>query len=323
MNKKPLFTAVAFAMAMCLAQRSVCDNVAKSNDVTFSIISPQDSSLWVATRSRGILRVGRTGRAFAYSSANGDFPCDNIVSLAFDSKAVLWMRDAEGGVYSYTSFEGFRKRNDVPDPVRSALWADSLLENVTFSKDKDELSYADGRSVRTVPALPFALLSLLLLGALLYLLRERYAKLAGSPKSIAKPKLDQKPEQMPEQKSEKKHIAVPETVASDPSEIIESDAFSAKVSEIIASNYTNPDFSVEQIADILGITRVHLNRKLKMENAPSPKDMLKKARMDKAAELLRQGIPVASIASECGFSSPSYFSSAFKEYFGVSPKSFE
>lgn len=320
MNKTILCTAVAMAMAMCLAQRSVCDNVTKSNDVTFSIISPRDSSLWVATKSRGILRVGRTGRAFSYSSANGDFPCDNIVSLAFDSLAVLWMRDARDGVYSYTSLDGFRKQNDIPESVLKALWTDNSSEDVTFSKADDEVPESARTARGHLPAWPFILLSTLLLLALLYvLLSGRKVKQPDcrpvNPSSIKpSPEPETKPKHEPEPKAEPQP---------DPSGISKSGDFSAKVSEIIDANYTNPDFSVEEIADILGITRVHLNRKLKMENSPSPKAMLKKVRMEKAAEMLKQGVPVANIASECGFSSPSYFSSAFKEYFGVSPKAFQ
>ena len=296
---------------MCLAQRSTCDNVANSKDVTFSITSPRDGSLWVATRSRGILRVGRPGRAFSYSSINGVFPCDNIVSLAFDSLAVLWMRDAEGSVFSYSSLDGFRKQNDVPEPVRIALYEGTPLEDVTFSNAEESYDNTSGHPVKALPAWPFILISLLLLAAMIYLLRGRSVREHVDPRSAVK------------------HTPAPAMTVDDGKPVVpvaaentESGAFSAKVSELIASNYANPDFSVEKIADILGITRVHLNRRLKMENSPSPKDMLKKVRMDKAAELLKQGVPVASIASECGFSSPSYFSSAFKEYYGVSPKAY-
>lgn len=69
----------------------------------------------------------------------------------------------------------------------------------------------------------------------------------------------------------------------------------------------------------MGITRVHLNRKLKEAGAPAPKMILKKARMEKALTMLREGLPVSDVYAACGFSSASYFSSAFKEYFGYTP----
>ena len=59
---------------------------------------------------------------------------------------------------------------------------------------------------------------------------------------------------------------------------------------------------------------VHLNRKLKAENSPSPSDMIKTMRMELASEMLKAGgKTIAEVAEASGFSSASYFSSAFQE----------
>jgi AraC-like DNA-binding protein len=99
--------------------------------------------------------------------------------------------------------------------------------------------------------------------------------------------------------------------------------FAAEVMKIVKTNFTNPEFGVEDVAAALGISRVHLNRKLKAENSPSPSDMIKAMRMELASSLLKEGKKsISEIAAESGFSSASYFSSAFKEYYGVAPAAY-
>lgn len=99
--------------------------------------------------------------------------------------------------------------------------------------------------------------------------------------------------------------------------------FSKKVLSLIKENLFDPSFDVESIAALTGLSRVHVNRKLKAENAPSPSTLIKDARMSMASKLLSQGnLSITQISSECGFKTPSYFATAFKEYYGVSPTEF-
>ena len=71
------------------------------------------------------------------------------------------------------------------------------------------------------------------------------------------------------------------------------------------------------------MTRVHVNRKLQAALGVSPSLLLKAYRMRLAASLLvANEIPVSEIASRTGFSSSSYFSSAFKDFFGKSPSEY-
>ena len=62
-----------------LSATSVGD-VSKLEGVTFSKINPVDSSLWVVTSDRGLLRLGRNLKAFTYK-----FPGDSVLVLDFDS----------------------------------------------------------------------------------------------------------------------------------------------------------------------------------------------------------------------------------------------
>ena len=92
---------------------------------------------------------------------------------------------------------------------------------------------------------------------------------------------------------------------------------------MIEANYIRPDYGVEDIAEALGLSRIHLNRKLKAEAGTSPSTMLKDFRMKHALALLdEKKLSVAEISAACGFSTPSYFSTAFRDYYGKTPSEY-
>lgn len=99
--------------------------------------------------------------------------------------------------------------------------------------------------------------------------------------------------------------------------------FTKLVIGLVKEHLSDPDFGVETIAEITGMSRIHVNRKLKSEGAPAPSVMVKKERMDKAEQLLRSGqYSIADISKLCGFRTPAYFATAFKEFFGCTPTDF-
>ena len=99
--------------------------------------------------------------------------------------------------------------------------------------------------------------------------------------------------------------------------------FTTRVMMLIEEHYKEADFDVDAIAEITGMSRIHVNRKLKAEGSPSPSVLLRDRRMEVAKfYLLQSEKPMAKIASECGFRSASYFTTAFKEYTGVTPSEF-
>ena len=105
--------------------------------------------------------------------------------------------------------------------------------------------------------------------------------------------------------------------------VIKGGAFTKRVYSLIKANLSDPDFDVESIAALIGISRIHVNRKLRAEGAPAPSAMIKEVRMKHAARLIRQGkLGISQISSVCGFRTPSYFATAFKEFYGVSPSEF-
>jgi len=100
--------------------------------------------------------------------------------------------------------------------------------------------------------------------------------------------------------------------------------FITKMNSIIMSNVENPKFSVEELADKLGVSRVQLYRKVKAIIGINISDHINNVKLEKAAELLRSNeMNISEIAYSLGFSSPNYFSTAFKNKFGVSPKEYK
>ena len=110
---------------------------------------------------------------------------------------------------------------------------------------------------------------------------------------------------------------------SDMEKALRSSDFGRKVWDLVVAHMSDPNYGVESVAADLGITRIHVNRKLKSETGYSPSAVFKFIRMHQASELLLEGrLSVAEIAQKCGFSTPSYFSTAFREYYSVAPSEF-
>jgi DNA-binding response OmpR family regulator len=101
------------------------------------------------------------------------------------------------------------------------------------------------------------------------------------------------------------------------------DLFMEKVFRIINENITDFDFDVSILHERLGMSRMHLSRKLKILTGLSPHILIRNIRLEKAAELILQNTGnITEIANSVGISNASGFSKAFTEYFGVSPKKY-
>ena len=100
--------------------------------------------------------------------------------------------------------------------------------------------------------------------------------------------------------------------------------FINKMNVIISDNLDNSDFTVEVLAEKLGISRVQLYRKIKAILDVKVSDYIQNIRLEKAEELLKNNLnlSISEIAYSTGFSSQTYFSTSFKIKFGVTPKHF-
>ena len=86
-----------------------------------------------------------------------------------------------------------------------------------------------------------------------------------------------------------------------------------RVMEVIKQNLDNPDFGVEDLSREVGMSRVHMNRKLKEASGISPSSLIKSTRIKQAAYLLiHDKVNVSEVAYRVGFSTPSYFSNSYR-----------
>ncbi len=98
--------------------------------------------------------------------------------------------------------------------------------------------------------------------------------------------------------------------------------FVGRLRTAIQENIGDSDFSVERLGEEIGLSRVQLYRKVKALTGQTPVELLRKARLTKARQLLEKTEKsVSEIAYEVGFTSPSYFNKCFKDEFDINPSS--
>ena len=97
--------------------------------------------------------------------------------------------------------------------------------------------------------------------------------------------------------------------------------FVERLKELIENNIGDSSFNVECMGEKIGFSRVQLYRKTKALTGYSPNELLRITRLNKAKAIIlsTKEKSISEIAYEVGFSSPSYFTKCYKEFFGVSP----
>ena len=100
--------------------------------------------------------------------------------------------------------------------------------------------------------------------------------------------------------------------------------FLNNVKEKILERLSDEQLSVESLAEDIGMSRVQLYRKVSGLTGIAVNELIRKLRLQRAAQLLQQSWgPVSQVAYEVGFSNLSYFSKVFKEEFGVLPSEYQ
>ena len=91
--------------------------------------------------------------------------------------------------------------------------------------------------------------------------------------------------------------------------------------KVINEHLDDPALNVEMLAAEVGLSRVHIHRKLKELTNLSTRDFIRNIRLQQAASLLSQdkGLTISEIAYAIGYSNLSHFSSSFREKYGMSP----
>jgi YesN/AraC family two-component response regulator len=92
---------------------------------------------------------------------------------------------------------------------------------------------------------------------------------------------------------------------------------------IFEDHIEEPEFSIEQLSREIGMSRIHLNRKIHALTNLSTSDFIRILRLQRAASMLRSASgTVSEIAYKVGFNNLSYFSRAFRRHFGKLPSEF-
>jgi len=97
-----------------------------------------------------------------------------------------------------------------------------------------------------------------------------------------------------------------------------------KAVKYVVANMKRTELSVEELSSHLGMSRVHLYKKLKATTGKTPIEFIRLIRLKRAAQLLRESqLNVSEVAYQVGFNSPRNFSKYFRDEFGMLPSAYQ
>lgn len=100
--------------------------------------------------------------------------------------------------------------------------------------------------------------------------------------------------------------------------------FLKKIEEIVLNHLSDTDFSVDVLAQEIGISRTGLFSKLKAVAEMTPNALIKRIRLNEAARLIREeGFLINEACYSVGFVSRSHFARYFQEQFGMKPTDYK
>lgn len=128
------------------------------------------------------------------------------------------------------------------------------------------------------------------------------------------------------ERSQQQHKRFATEIDIEPSEITITSLdqqFITRAIEIVETHMADPEFSIEQLSDEIGVHRAQLYKKLQHLTGKSPQQFVRLLRLKRGKQLLEQsGLYVSEVAYKVGFNSPRIFSKYFKEEFGITPKDY-
>lgn len=100
--------------------------------------------------------------------------------------------------------------------------------------------------------------------------------------------------------------------------------FILQLNKIIAEHISDPDLDQQFICMEMGVSRALLYNKMKAITGAGAKEYITKIRIEKAKSLIETTpLTIAEISDMTGFASQSYFSTAFKNYTGMTPSQYK
>ena len=102
------------------------------------------------------------------------------------------------------------------------------------------------------------------------------------------------------------------------------ETFLLKMNKIVQENLSNTELGIKLMCKEMGVGRSSLYNKLKALTGMGANEYINKFRIEKAIKLIANtDMTFAEIAEETGFTTPSYFSTAFKQYTGKTPTQYK
>lgn len=102
------------------------------------------------------------------------------------------------------------------------------------------------------------------------------------------------------------------------------EGFILRFNQIISKNLSNPALDQQMICSELGVSRALLYNKMRAITGAGAKEYITRIRIEKAKSLIETTtLPIVDIAEMTGFTSQSYFSTAFKAQTGMTPSQYK
>ena len=95
--------------------------------------------------------------------------------------------------------------------------------------------------------------------------------------------------------------------------------FMTKVTSLVIEKIADTEFNIDILCREMAMSRTLFYNRLKALTGKAPQEFVRLLRLERAAEMLRQGQSVNDVAEATGFVNVKYFSTVFKKHFGVQP----
>ncbi|GAA0894534.1 hypothetical protein GCM10009122_42150 [Fulvivirga kasyanovii] len=93
--------------------------------------------------------------------------------------------------------------------------------------------------------------------------------------------------------------------------------------KVVEENISDPEFTVEMFSKELGLSRVHLYKKLVSLTGTTPVEFIRNIRLQRAAQFLKESqLTVAEVAYKVGYNNRKYFTKHFKAAYNVPPSAY-
>ena len=101
--------------------------------------------------------------------------------------------------------------------------------------------------------------------------------------------------------------------------------FMERIMEIMEAHYSESKFGVQELADLMGMNRTSLSKRLNAETGLPTSQFLRNYRLDIAKRMLKENVAnrnITEIAYRVGFNDPKYFTRCFTKLYGVAPSAY-